>query len=143
MNLQVKRRRARIELVPMIDVLFFMLVFFMLFSTLNGAQTGVPIDLPKALHLGDVEQNTIVISITSDSQIYLGKQLLELDELKSKVGQQLQSDPATRVIIRPDAVVSYQAIVQVMDALASIGVEKPLLGVDRQQIPNAAKLNLN
>jgi len=126
----------------MIDVLFFMLVFFMLFSTLNGAQTGVPIDLPKALHLGDVEQNTMVISITSDSQIYLGKQLLGLEELKSKMGQQVQSDPATRVIVRPDAVVSYQAIVQVMDALASVGIEKPLLGVDRQQIPNAAKLDL-
>jgi biopolymer transport protein ExbD len=142
MNLQVKRRRARIELVPMIDVLFFMLVFFMLFSTLNGAQTGVPIDLPKALHLGDVEQNTIVISITSDSQIYLGKQLLGMDELKSKVGQKLQSDPVTRVIVRPDAVVSYQEIVHVMDALASVGVERPLLGVDRQQIPNAAKLDI-
>jgi biopolymer transport protein ExbD len=142
MNLQIKRRRLRIELVPMIDVLFFMLVFFMLFSTLNGAQTGVPIELPKALHLGDVAQNTLVISITSDSQLYLGKQLLKLDELKSKVGQQLQSDPGTRVIVRPDAVVAYKEIVQVMDTLASVGVEKPLLGVDRQQIPNAAKLDI-
>ena len=142
MNLQVKRRRPRIELVPMIDVLFFMVVFFMLFSTMNGAQTGVPVDLPKALHLGDVTQNTLVISITSDSQLYLGKQLLGLDELKATSGKQLQNDPATRVIVRPDAVVSYQEIVQVMDALASVGVERPLLGVDRQQIPNAASLDI-
>jgi biopolymer transport protein ExbD len=142
MNLQIKRRRARIELVPMIDVLFFMLVFFMLFSTINGTQTGVPIDLPKALHLGNVTQNSLVISINSNSQLYLGKQLLGLDELKSKVDQQLKDDPTTRVIVKPDAVVSYQEIVNVMDALASVGVEKPLLGVDRQQIPNAAKVNL-
>jgi biopolymer transport protein ExbD len=126
----------------MIDVLFFMLVFFMLFSTINGAQTGVPIDLPKALHLGDAAQNTLVISINSISQVYLGKQLIDLDELKQQVGQELQNDPATRVIVKPDAVVSYQEIVKVMDTLASAGVERPLLGVDRQQIPNAAKLDI-
>jgi biopolymer transport protein ExbD len=143
MNLQVKRRRPRIELVPMIDVLFFMLVFFMLFSTLNGAQTGVPVDLPKVLHLGNVAENTLVISITADTRLYLGKQLLGLDELKQQVGREIQNNPATRVIVRPDAVVLYQEIVRVMDILASAGVEKPLLGVDRQQTPNAAKLNLN
>jgi biopolymer transport protein ExbD len=143
MNLQIKRRKSRIELVPMIDVLFFMLVFFMLFSTINGSQTGVPVQLPKALHLGDAANNSLVISITADAQLYLGKQLLGLSALRQQVGLQIKNDPATQVIVRPDAAVSYQEIVKVMDALASIGVEKPLLGVDRQQIPNAAKLNLN
>ena len=143
MDLQIKRRRPRIELVPMIDVLFFMVVFFMLFSTLNGAQTGVPVDLPKTLHLGDVSQNTLMVSISNDSQLFLGKQLVGLDELKQQVNRQLQNDPATRVIIRPDAVVSYQEIVKVMDVLASVGVERPLLGVNRQQIPNNTRLKLN
>lgn len=143
MKLEINRKRPRIELIPMIDVMFFLLVFFMLFSTLNGAQTGVPVELPKVLHLGDIEQNTMVISITGDHQLYLGKQLLELAALQQQVGQQLQIDAGTRVIIRPDASVSYQEIVKVMDALASVGLEKPLLGVDRQQIPNSAKINLN
>jgi biopolymer transport protein ExbD len=143
MNLQIQRKRPRIELVPMIDVLFFIVVFFMLFATLNGAQTGIPINLPKALHLGNVVENTIVISITGDARIYLGKQSMGLDQLKQQVKTELQNNPETRIIVRPDAVVTYQKIVTVMDALASVGAEKPLLGVDRQQIPNSTKLNLN
>jgi Biopolymer transport protein len=138
MNLEIKRKRPRIELVPMIDVLFFMLVFFMLFSTFKGAQTGVPVQLPKALHLGNTTDSTLVISITADSSLYLGKQLVELEQLKQQVAKQVGNEPETKVIVRPDAVVSYQEIVKVMDILASAGVEKPLLGVDRQQIPNTA-----
>ena len=142
MNLQIKRRRARIELVPMIDVLFFMLVFFMLFSTINGSQTGVAVQLPKALHLGNPANNSLVITITADSQLYLGKQRLEINTLKQQVERQIQNDPATQVIVRPDATVTYDKIVRVLDSLASAGVEKPLLGVDRQQIPNASGIDI-
>ncbi|HBF37508.1 MAG TPA: hypothetical protein DDW50_09335 [Firmicutes bacterium] len=142
MNLQIKRRKSRIELVPMIDVLFFMLVFFMLFSTINGSQTGVAVRLPKALHLGNTANNSLVVTIAADSQIYLGKQKIGINSLKQQIGRQIQKDPATQVIVRPDATVTYERIVKVLDSLASAGVEKPLLGVDRQQIPNASGLNI-
>ncbi len=139
MNLQIKRRRPRIELVPMIDVLFFMLVFFMLFSTINGSEAGVPVQLPKVLHMGEAANNSLVVTITAGSQVFLGKRQIEINQLKQLVGLELQKDPATQVIVRPDAAVTYERIVKVMDVLADTGVEKPLLGVDRQQIPNGAK----
>lgn len=142
MNLQIKRRRPRIELVPMIDVLFFMLVFFMLFSTINGSEAGVPVQLPKVLHMGDAANNSLVVTITAGSQVYLGKRQIEINQLKQLVGLELQKEPATQVIVRPDAAVTYERIVKVMDVLADTGVEKPLLGVDRQQIPNGAKFDI-
>ncbi len=142
MNLQIKRRRPRIELVPMIDVLFFMLVFFMLFSTINGSEAGVPVQLPKVLHMGNAANNSLVVTITAGSQVYLGKRQIKINQLKQLVGLELQKDPAVQVIVRPDAAVAYERIVKVMDVLADTGVEKPLLGVDRQQIPNGAKFDI-
>lgn len=142
MNLQIKRRRPRIELVPMIDVLFFMLVFFMLFSTINGSEAGVPVQLPKVLHMGNAANNSLVVTITAGSQVYLGKRHIGINQLKQMVGLELQKDPATQVIVRPDAAVPYEKIVKVMDVLADTGIEKPLLGVDRQQIPNGAKFDI-
>lgn len=134
-NLQVQRRRPRIELVPMIDVVFFMLIFFMLFSTLKTAQTGVPVDLPKTFHLGQAQDNTVIVSIAKDNRVYFGSEAVTLDKLTTEVRREMERDPATRVVIKPDATVSYDNLVQVMDALADSGVERPLLGVDRQQIP--------
>jgi biopolymer transport protein ExbD len=135
MNLQVKRKRARIEIVPMIDVMFFLLIFFMLFSTLKSAQTGVPVELPKTLHLGNTEQNTIVISIDKDINLFYGMQQVTQEELNLRVARELEKDTLTRVVIKPDASVSYSVLIKVMDGLAAVGVDRPLLGVDREQMP--------
>ncbi|TCL73276.1 biopolymer transport protein ExbD [Hydrogenispora ethanolica] len=137
MKLEIKRRQSRIELVPMIDVMFFMVVFFMVFSTLKTAQTGVPLELPKALHIGKAEQNTVVVSIDKQSRLFYGKQTVDLGALKERIRREIAGDAETQVVIRPDAAVPYFQVVKVMDALASVGVKKPLLGVDRQQMPNA------
>lgn len=136
MKLQIKRRQPRLELVPMIDVMFYMLIFFMLFSTFNTAHSGVTVELPKTIQLGTTKTNSVVISINKDSQIFLGKQRLELTELTEKIRVELKKSPKTDVIINPDTVVSYGELIKVMDALSGAGVQKPLLGVDRKQIPN-------
>lgn len=122
-------------MVPMIDVVFFLLIFFMLFSTLKTAQTGVPVELPKTFHLGQAEGNTVIVSITKDSRVYFGTEVMTLEKLTEAVGREVEQDPTTRVVIKPDATVSYDNLVRVMDALADSGVERPLLGVDRQQMP--------
>lgn len=131
MKFQINRRRSRIELVPMIDVMFFMVIFFMLFSTLNSAQNGVAVDLPKALQLGEPKNNSVVISINKDSQLFIGKQKINLTGLGERIRLELGKDPKTNVIINPDTVVSYGELIKVMDVLAGAGVQRPLLGVTR------------
>lgn len=138
MKFQIKRRPSQIIIVPMIDVLCFLLIFFFLFSTLKGGQTGVEVNLPKAVHLGQTEQNTVVISIDASSQIFYGRDPVELSELEYLVANSLREDPATRFVVKPDAAVPYQEIITVTDALANQGVDKPLWGVDRQEMPKSA-----
>lgn len=141
MILRVKRRKPRLEIIPMIDIIFFMLVFFMLFSTLKTAQTGVEVELPKAVNLGKTEQNTIVVSITKEERIFWGKEPVSIEELERKVQLELRQDPASRFVVKPDATVPYLKLIKVMDALAGAGVKQPLLGVDRRQIPKTALEN--
>lgn len=136
MQFEVKRKRPRVEIVPMIDVIFFLLIFFFLFSNLNEAQTGVEVDLPQTLHLGQVEQNLVVISIRDNNEVFFGKNPVPLEGLAEHVRNELEKDVQTRFIVRPDATVSYQRIIQVTDILAGEGIDKPLWGVDRHQIPN-------
>ncbi len=137
MILRVKRRKPRIEIVPMIDVIFFMLVFFFLFSTLKTAQSGVDVELPKTVNMGEAKENTIVISITKEERIYFGKDSVGLEELVRKASVELQRDPGSRFVVKPDAAVQYDELIKVMDALAGVGVKQPLLGVDRRQIPKS------
>lgn len=139
MKLEVKRKRSRIEIVSMIDVIFFMLVFFVLFSTLKESQTGIEVDLPKTANMGAVQDDMVVISLRADSSIFFGKKQIELAELESLVHQELNEDEKTKFIIKPDADVSYREIIRITDVLAGSGVDKPWWGVDRQQMPNNEK----
>ena len=137
MILRVKRRKPRVEIVPMIDVIFFMLVFFFLFSTLKTAQSGVDVELPKTVNIGETKQNAIVISITKEERVYFGKDLVGLEELVRKASGELRRDPGSRFVVKPDAAVPYDELIKVMDVLAGAGVKQPLLGVDRRQIPKS------
>lgn len=126
------------ELVPMIDVMFFILIFFMLFATFNTDRAGVPVELPKTVQLGSMKSNAVVVSINKDSELFLGKQKVSIPEIVATVRSELRKDPKTDVIINPDKVVSYGELIKVMDALSGAGVQKPLLGVDRRQMPRNA-----
>jgi biopolymer transport protein ExbD len=138
MEFQIKRRRGRIEIVPMIDIMFFMLVFFMLFSTLDKAKTGIEVELPKTVNIGAAKTNTVVISINKDGQFFFGQNQVNLDQLQTEIRREIVKDPRTRFIIRPDETVPYGDIIRVTDLLASEGIYKPLWGVDRQQMPKSA-----
>lgn len=137
MKFEVKRRRARIEITSMIDVMFFTLIFFMLFSTFKEAQIGMEVDLPQTANVGRVQENLVVISINKNAQIYFGKKPVNLAELGRLVQAELKDNGSSKFIVNPDAAVSYQKLIEVTDVLAGQGVKKPLWGVDRQQMPNS------
>lgn len=137
MILRVKRKKPRVEITPMIDIIFFILVFFLLFSTLKTAQTGVDVELPKTLNMGETKQNSFVISITKEERIFFGEEPVGIEELGQKALQELRRDPECRFVVKPDASVPYLELIKVMDTLAGVGVKQPLLGVDRRQIPKS------
>jgi biopolymer transport protein ExbD len=136
MEFKIKRRQRKIEIVPMIDIMFFMLVFFMLFATFEKAKTGIEVEVPKTVNIGQTKQNTTVISIDRNDQVFWGKDPVSLEQLKINVREELRKDASARFVIKPDAQVRYKKLIGVTDSLAGEGVFKPLWGVDRQQMPS-------
>lgn len=133
MKLAYKRKKGRIEILPMIDVIFFLLVFFMVYGTLEAQRTAMKIDLPKTIHVGDPATPTLIVSIREDETLWLGETETNLKELPSKVQAVVQRDPETTVVLHPQRKVSYEQLVSVMDCLAEVGVDHPLLGVERKK----------
>lgn len=134
MKLVYKKRKGRIEILPMIDVIFFLLIFFMVYGTLETQRTAMKIDLPKTVHVGDPATPTLIVSIREDDTIWLGEKEITLDELPTKVQTEFQRDPKTTVVLHPQRRVAYERLVSVMDRLAEVGVDHPLLGVERKKL---------
>ena len=127
-----KRRRGRheatVELTPLIDVVFLLLIFFMV-STTFIRETLLKINLPEASgELQEVEQGTIEISIDRSGQYSVNDRLLVNSEKRTlvKALQEISdaNDPSARVIITADANAAHQAVVRAMDAAGNVGLTR-------------------
>ena len=122
-------KKARIEIIPMIDTIFFLLVFFMI-STLSMARfTGVQVNLPKAASGSQPPIETVVISLTKEEQLFLNKTQVSRDSLLQSLHAELEKNPELLVVINADAGVQHGRVVEIMDDARQTGVSKLSIAV--------------
>jgi biopolymer transport protein ExbD len=117
-----KSKKGRIEIIPMIDVMFFLLATFMLASLSMQRLNGLAVDLThgKADHV-QVE-NQITVTITHDNLIFLNKEPILLSELKSRL-QSMLRDTDKSVIIASDKHAFQGVVMQSMLVAREAGAE--------------------
>src|SRR5271156_6822455 len=91
-------RHGRIEIIPMIDVMFFLLVTFMLASLSMHSLHSVPVDLPRGEAVALQPQQPVTLTIASDNQIYLDSTLVTLETLADTLHPMLQAPDADVVV---------------------------------------------
>lgn len=130
--MRIQRRnskKARIEIIPMIDTIFFLLVFFMI-STLSMAQfKGMPVNLPKAAAGQQAPAESVAITINKDREIFLDKQAVDNAALGELLRAQLAKNPELLVVINADDGVEHGHVVEVMDIARSVNVAKMAIAV--------------
>ncbi len=129
MNFRRRRREeAGVDLTPLIDVVFLLLIFFMV-STTFIRETQLKIDLPEASgELQEVENDVIEITIDHRGDYAVNGQLLvnsEMDTLLRSLREVLaEREPSVRVIITADANAAHQHVVRAMDAAGRVGLSR-------------------
>jgi biopolymer transport protein ExbD len=118
------RKRARIEIIPLIDIMFFLLASFMLVSMNLASAKSVKVDLPIA-QTGDPENkpNTISISIDSTGGVFLDKSPVGRNELQAELRRRRALQPDLRVVISGDTDVRHGVIVSVLDRVRAAGIQ--------------------
>jgi biopolymer transport protein TolR len=114
---------AGINVTPLVDVMLVLLVIFMV--TAPMIQQGVTVELPAAaagpVHSDDA---ALVVSITKDGSLFLNESRLDLSTLTTRLVAINREKPRTIVYLRADHAVSYGAVVSVIAALKSAGVDQ-------------------
>jgi biopolymer transport protein ExbD len=122
-------KKARIEIIPMIDTIFFLLVFFMI-STLSMAHySGLPVNLPKAVTGQQQPSESATVTIGPDGKINIDKQEVPRDRLGDIIKARLASKPELLVLINADERVEHGLVVEVMDRARQAGVSKMAIAV--------------
>jgi biopolymer transport protein ExbD len=132
MKLRRSRRskRGRIEIIPMIDVMFFLLATFMLATLAMQRLDAVRINLPQGRAQQLSEDRPLTLSVNRSNQVFINQQAVRLDEVTPVIARLLRRDG--NVIIAADDGASHGVVVQAMLAARQAGAEHFLLAVHRE-----------
>src|ERR1700751_5603221 len=103
--MQIRQRpikRARIEIIPMIDVIFFLLVFFMVSSLAMTKINSLPVALPKTSSSPEAIQQNVVLTIKKDGSIFINKPPANLDSLGQQLAYEMHDNPQDSVVVNAD-----------------------------------------
>lgn len=118
-------KRGRVEIIPMIDTILILLIFYMSFSTLTKHERRLDNQLP--LTTGDLIGMTepeFVLHVRDQNEIIVNGESFNLPTVQGILKYVGSVDPRTRIIIEADAGTKYQAIINAMDACAQAKITK-------------------
>jgi biopolymer transport protein ExbD len=122
----ISHSRKRVDepeiiVIPMIDVMMFLLFFFMVASLAMVVQNAIPVSLPKAATSQDENAQTVTITIRADNSIYLNTLPITLDKLEPALAK-LKVGPKNLITINADERVTHGLVIAAMDEARKAGV---------------------
>src|SRR5919204_6777509 len=128
--------KARIEIIPMIDVIFFLLVFFMISTLSMTINRGLPVNLPTAATAQKEVRENVNVTVTQDGKMFLNKQPITLRDMGQRVKAALASDPQLTVVVNADGQVLHSTVVDILDELRLAGVSGLAIAVKSGKRPS-------
>lgn len=124
MKVRLSPRKARIELIPLLDMIFLVLVCFVYTFLSMTIQKGIPVRLPFAKTSIDDRKEYLVVTVTEDNAIYINKKETPVSSLipELKIYKNLNAD--VKVFLNADKNVIYDKVIEVLDSIRQSGIEK-------------------
>jgi biopolymer transport protein ExbD len=121
----IPHKKARIEIIPLIDIMFFLLASFMMVSLSQVHMKGIKVNLPTG-QSGETQakRDYISVSVDSNGNAYFDKEEMSYDKLTATLQKVHQENPEAKVFVRGDANTVHGNIIRVLDILRSVGFYK-------------------
>jgi biopolymer transport protein ExbD len=132
MKLRERRivENPRLMIIPMIDIMFFLLVFFMMSTMFMVEQKVLPVVLPAASAAELDTQRAAPITVMADGSIRFGEEAVSGIALEEKIRAEMKKDKEARFVLRADRTVAYGKVVDVMNSLRKLGVQRLTVAVE-------------
>lgn len=131
----IETRSPRIEMLPLIDVVFLLLVVFIYAMLSMAVHKGMPVALPTSSTAQVDQSDPISITVAADGDIFVDKTPVALTDLAALLRQRTQADPETGVLIFADRNLPYQTLFQVLDRVRLAGLSRINLQAESENAP--------
>jgi biopolymer transport protein ExbD len=126
-----KRKGARIEMLPLIDIVFLLLVFFIYAMLSMAVHRALPVALPKSGTAEIDNRPLMAVSITREGKVYLDKRPVELNDLLEILQDKTMVEKEKGVQVFADREVLYQRLFMVLDSIKKAGISQISLQAER------------
>ena len=117
-------KQPDLNIIPMIDIMFFLLVFFMLSTMYMVEQKTIPVNLPQATSAAIDNKTNFTVTLKDDGSIYLEDQQTDIQTLLMQATKEQKNNPSFAIIIRADKDINYDKVVSFIDTLKKAGITR-------------------
>lgn len=130
-------KKARIEIIPLIDIIFFLLATFIMVSLSMTKNQGVQVALPTAstaVSQGDQSQldKAVTLSVNEKGDVFFNKEKITLAQLPMRLQSYKSTTKEPKVIINSDASANFKNVVGVLDEVRKVGIAKVGISTDKK-----------
>lgn len=124
-----KQDEAQVDLTPMLDIVFIMLIFFIVTSSFVR-ESGIEVDRPSATNIVSQDKAGIHVAVTANNDIYIDKRMVDAERVQATLEVLLVEKPNSGLVIQADERAHSGIVVKVMDAAKSAGIESIALAAE-------------
>ena len=124
--------QPRLMIIPMIDIIFFLLVFFMISTLSMVEQKTVPVNLPQAASAKYDLSKSITLTVQANGTILFDQEDIPAALLEKRIRLEMQKNPDPHIILRGDKDAAYGQVISAFDALKQAGAQKISVAVEKR-----------
>lgn len=118
--LDFEERNNQINILPMIDIIFVILSFFIVSSLYLVKLEIIPVNLPNADTSNQEKESVIVITLNLENKLYVDEKLIDINLLKNEIISKINTSKNKKVVIRADKEIEYGKVISVLDILRKV-----------------------
>lgn len=122
---------AQIDMTSMLDIVFIMLIFFIVTSSFVS-ESGVEVNRPQAANSSSQKSATIFIAVTAQNEVYIDKRIVDKERVQATLESIVIDQPNPSVVIQADEFAFNGTVVSVMDSVKGAGVSKIALATEQK-----------
>jgi biopolymer transport protein ExbD len=128
-------KKARIEMLPMIDIVFLLLVFFIYAMLSMAVHRGLPVNLPTSKMVKIDKKLILAVTIKADGSIFIDKEPVELERVATVLQSKTTGQDQPGVLLFSDRSLPYQSLFEVLDRIHQAGLSRISLQAELDEAP--------
>jgi len=128
-----ENNKPRIEMLPLIDVVFLLLVVFIYTMLSMAVHKGMPVSLPESSSLKPEKNIVLSVTINSDQQVFVNKELVDLAHLSWLLKETAEKEKKSSVLLFADKSITYQYLFKILDRIKNAGLNQISLQAEAEE----------